>query len=65
MKNKKFDCVRMKRDIQEQMAREFSGVSDEQAHKVQMTRVLQSPTLGVFYKKVCSLKRPLRKSGTT
>ena len=61
MKNKKFDCVRLKRDIQQQIGREFSGVSDKEAHKIQMLRVLDSPLLGPFCKKAGSLKRPLRK----
>jgi len=50
-KNKKFDCVRMKWDIQKELAKEFSGMSDAQAHKIQMDRVIQNPILGPFYKK--------------
>lgn len=61
MKNKKFDCVQMKWDIQQEISREFSGISDEEAHKIQLARVMQSPTLGPFCKKVSSLKRALRK----
>jgi len=57
MKNKKFDCVRMKRDIQKQILKEFEGLSDEEAHKIQISRVLQNPLLGSFYKKVRSVKR--------
>ncbi len=61
MKNKKFDCVQMKWDIQREISREFSGISDEEAHKIQMAKVMRNPTLGPFCKKVSSLKRPLRK----
>ncbi len=61
MKNKKFDCVQMKWDIQRKIAKEFSGISEQQAHKIQMSRVMQSPTLGPFCKKVASLKKSLRK----
>lgn len=56
MKNKKFDCVRMKRDIQQQILKEFSGLPDEDAHKTQMAKVMQNPILGPFCKKVCSVK---------
>ena len=51
-KNKKFDCVKMKSDIQKQIAKEYSHVSDEEAHKNQMAKVLQNPTLGPLLKKV-------------
>ncbi len=56
MKNKKFDCVRMKGDIQQQISKEFSALSDEEAHKIQMAKVMQNPILGPFCKKVCSIK---------
>ena len=61
MKNKKFDCVRMKGDIQQQISKEFSGLSDEEAHKIQMAKVMQNPILGPFCKKVCSIKDTLTK----
>jgi hypothetical protein len=51
-KDKKFDCVEMKWAIQRQIAKEFSGMSDEQAHGIQMNRVMQNPILGPFCKKV-------------
>ena len=56
-KNKKFDCVRMKRDIQREISNELSGISDEQAHKIQMDRAMQNPQLGPFCKKLRSLKK--------
>ncbi|MBA7686373.1 hypothetical protein ES703_94817 [subsurface metagenome] len=56
MKNKKFDCVQMKWDIQQQIAEESSGLSDAEAHKVQIDKVVQNPILGPFYKKVRSVK---------
>jgi len=56
-KNKKFDCVQMKWDIQKQIAKEYSHVSDEEAHKNQMAKVMQNPTLGPFLKKVRSAKQ--------
>jgi len=56
-KNKKFDCVKMKWDIQKQIAKEFSGIPDEQAHKIQMAEVMKDPILGPFLKKVRSARR--------
>lgn len=60
-KNKKFDCVRMKWDIQQEILREFSEMPDEQAHRIQMDRAMQNPILGPFCKKVRSLKKTLTK----
>jgi len=56
MKNKKFDCVQMKWDIQRQILKEFSGISDEEAHEIQMAKVIQNPILGPFCKKVRSVE---------
>ena len=60
-KNKKFDCVQMKWDVQKQIAEEFSGVSDEQAHKIQMAEVMKDPILGPFWRKVRSVKGAVKK----
>jgi len=60
-KNKKFDCVRMKWDIQQQILKEFAGVSDQEAHRIQMNQIMQDPILGPFCKKVRSAKRALKK----
>lgn len=60
-KNKKFDCVRMKWDIQKQIAKEFSGISDEKAHKIQMAEVIKDPILGPFCRKVRSVKGASKK----
>ena len=49
MKNKKFDCVQMKWDIQQQIQKEFDGVADVEARKIQMRQVAQDPILGRFY----------------
>jgi len=56
MKKKKFDCVQMKWDIQQQILKEFSGISDEEAHKTQMSKLMQNSILGPFYKQLCSAK---------
>jgi len=55
-KNKKFDCVKMKWDIQQQISKEFAGISDEEAHKIQMAEVIQDPILGPFCKNLRSIK---------
>ena len=60
-KNKKFDCVKMKWDIQQQILREFAGVPDQEAHRIQMDQVMQDPILGPFCRKVRSVKRALEK----
>lgn len=51
-KEKRFDCVQMKWDIQQKIQKEFSNVSDEEANKIQMKRIWNSPILGSFLKKV-------------
>lgn len=49
---KNFDCVWMKWDIQQKLAREFAGSSDENANKAQMERVSKNHILGPFLKKI-------------
>jgi len=60
-KNKKFDCVRMKWEIQQEIYREFSTATDTEAHKVQMSQVINSPVLGPFYKKLRVSKQTAQK----
>jgi len=60
-KNKKFDCVRMKWDIQQKIQKEYAGLSDQEAHRIQMEKVMQNPILGPFLKRVRSTKRVLKK----
>jgi len=60
-KNKKFSCVRMKWYIQKQIAKEFSGISDEKAHKIQMAEVMKDSILGPFCRKVRSVKGASKK----
>jgi hypothetical protein len=43
--NKKLDCVKMKRDIQQQIQKEYSGLSDKEAYRIQMDKVMQNPIL--------------------
>lgn len=51
----------MKWDIQQQILKEFAGVSDQEAHRIQMNQIMQDPILGPFCKKVRSAKRALKK----
>lgn len=54
MKKKKFDCVKMKWEIQQQIEKEFAGMSDKEAHKAQMDKILESNIVGNFLKKIYS-----------
>ncbi len=47
-KHKKFDCVQMKYDIQQKLAKEFANIPDEEANKVQMASISKNPILGPF-----------------
>lgn len=51
-KSKPFDCVQMKWEIQQKIASEFGGVSEEEALRIQSERIAQNPILGPFLKKV-------------
>ena len=57
-KQKKFDCVQMKWDIQKKIAQEFAGASDEEINYAQMERIAQNTLLGPFLHKVRLLQRP-------
>ncbi len=50
--SKKFDCVKMKWEIQEKIAREFRGMPEEKAHKIQAERIAKNPILGPFLNKI-------------
>ncbi len=54
---KTFDCVQMKWDIQQQIAKEFADISDKEMYGIQMERVRQNPILGQFLKKVANVKK--------
>jgi hypothetical protein len=57
VKNKQFDCVKMKWDIQKQIREEFEGVPEAEARQVQMRRVEKDPILGPLYKRLSSGKQ--------
>jgi hypothetical protein len=54
---KPFDCVQMKWNIQEQLAKEFAGVPEEEAQRRLNERVSADPILGPFLKRVQDISR--------
>ena len=48
MKNKSFDCVRMKWDIQRKQREELARMSEADKRRIQMERVAADPILGPF-----------------
>ena len=51
MKEKKFDCVKMKHDIQQQLMKEFEGLSPEEQWRLTEERILADPYLGPVWKR--------------
>lgn len=60
-KNKKFDCVKMKWDIQKQIRKEFEGIPEAEARQMLMRQVEQDPILGPLYKRLASGKQSAMK----
>jgi hypothetical protein len=60
-KQKKFDCVEMKREIQQLLLEEFRGIDEEKAHKLQMGQILSNPILGPFMTKLEPKSKTMRK----
>ncbi len=52
--SQKFDCVRMKWDIQQQIRKEFAGVPEADALERQMRQVAEDPILGPFYQRLAA-----------
>lgn len=53
MRTKTFDCVEMKRALQEQRAKEFAGLTDEQiAARILETLETSDDSVSVWYRKV-------------
>ena len=59
-KRKKFDCVKMKWDIQKQIKKEFSGVPDARAREIQIQQVMKDPILGPFCRELMEQKGSVR-----
>ncbi len=47
-KNKRFDCVQMKWDIQRRLEEEMPGVPETEKRRLQMERVARNPLLRRF-----------------
>jgi hypothetical protein len=57
LKTKKFDCVKMKQDIQTSILKEFKGVPDEQARQAKRRQIETDPALGPFLKRLRGNRR--------
>jgi hypothetical protein len=55
-KDKQFDCVRMKWEIQQEMQREFADVAEAEAREIQRRRVAEDPILGRVYARLTGEK---------
>ncbi len=51
VKKKEFDCVRMKHEIQEQILREFAGMSPDQQRRRTREMIESEPVLGKWWKR--------------
>ena len=60
MRNKTFDCVEMKWEIQQQMRKEFAGIPEAKAREIQMRQVAEDAILGPFYRRLIE-KGPSRR----
>ncbi len=60
-KSKKFDCVKMKWDIQKQIQEEFSGVPDARAREIQIQQVMKDRILGPFCRELMEQKGSIKK----
>ncbi len=52
MKNKDFDCVEMKNQIQADLLREYEGLSEEEIQKRRCERINADPILSDLVRKV-------------
>jgi hypothetical protein len=51
-KNKTFDCVQMKWDIQRKLREEFAGVPEAEKERILAERIHNNPILGPFLQRV-------------
>lgn len=51
-RDKDFDCVEMKWEIQRRLHEEFAGMSPEEARHATRNRIEQDPVLGPFLREV-------------
>lgn len=51
-REKTFDAVTMKHQIQQKLAEEFRNIPENEARKIQMKRVAQNPIIGDVLRRV-------------
>ncbi len=51
-KKRKFDCVKMKSDIQQEIEKRYKNISDKEAYNIQKEKIIHDPILGSFIKKI-------------
>ena len=58
MKEKAFDCVRMKAEIQQKLQEELAGLSPEEVENVAIQRISNDPPMGRLWREArrCSLR---------
>lgn len=57
MRKKQFDCVQMKWEIQQQIEKELAELSDKEAYKVKIEKVLKNSMLGAFLNRLYSARQ--------
>lgn len=57
---KELDCVQMKWDIQQELAKEYAGLTSDAIRRKQAEKIAKNPIIGRLLKKSAS---PSRKSG--
>lgn len=60
---KKFDCVQMKWEIQQRLAKELGEMPPDQARNALRTRIEQDPEFSKFLKRIDQAGRGTRPSG--
>lgn len=61
---KTFDCVQMKWNIQQQLAQEFVGMSEEEIQRQMNERINADPILGPFLKQIQATSRTDKRCST-
>ncbi len=61
---KDFDCVEMKRQVQERIRRKYAGIPEKEALRLQREAALADPILGPFLAKLRS-RGPARRGEVT
>lgn len=57
MRTKAFDCVEMKRRVQEQRAKEYAGLTDEEiARRIQETLNTSDDPVAAWHRKILATK---------